>query len=113
MRQAERRTQRRRWAMAALALGMTPFAGSAAAGEGAMALKLTSAAFAEGGAIPRKFTCQGEDISPPLSWFGVPREAKSLVLIVDDPDAPDPKAPKLTWVHWVLYNLPVTFAGDR
>jgi len=76
-----------------------------------MTLKLASAAFAEGGAIPRKYTCQGEDISPPLSWSGIPRETKSLVLIVDDPDAPDPKAPKMTWVHWILYNLPADSAG--
>ena len=59
-----------------------------------------------GGAIPVKYTCEGRDVSPPLAWSGVPPGAKSLALIVDDPDAPDPAAPKLTWVHWVLYNLP-------
>jgi Raf kinase inhibitor-like YbhB/YbcL family protein len=75
-------------------------------GEGSMALKITSTAFENGGDIPVRYTCQGKDISPPLSWEGVPGEAKSLVLIVDDPDAPDPKAPKMTWVHWVLYNIP-------
>ena len=69
-------------------------------------LKLVSAAFAEGGAIPRKHTCEGNNISPPLAWSGIPQGAKSVVLVVDDPDAPDPKAPKITWVHWVLYNLP-------
>ena len=53
------------------------------------------------------------DISPPLTWTGIPALAKSLVLIVDDPDAPDPKAPKRTWVHWLLYNLPVTLSGLR
>jgi Raf kinase inhibitor-like YbhB/YbcL family protein len=71
-----------------------------------MTLKLTSSAIAQNGEIPRKYTCDGEDISPPLSWSGVPEGTKSLVLIVDDPDAPDPKAPKMTWVHWVLYDIP-------
>jgi Raf kinase inhibitor-like YbhB/YbcL family protein len=76
-----------------------------------MGLVLTSAAFAALGAIPTLHTCEGQDVSPPLAWTGVPAGAKSLVLIVDDPDAPDPKAPKTTWVHWVLYNLPATAAG--
>ena len=67
---------------------------------------LSSKAFEHNGEIPSLFTCDGRDISPPLAWKGVPDAAKSLVLIVDDPDAPDPKAPKMTWVHWVLYNLP-------
>ncbi len=71
-----------------------------------MALQMTSSAFADGGAIPRKYTCEGSDLSPPLSFSGVPQEAKSLVLIVDDPDVPDPKAPKMTYVHWVLFDLP-------
>lgn len=74
--------------------------------EAAMAMEINSAAFADGGAIPTRYTCQGDDVSPPLAWSGIPPEAKSLVLIVDDPDAPDPRAPKMTWVHWVLYNLP-------
>lgn len=71
-----------------------------------MPLILTSEAFSEGDAIPTEYTCQGADISPHLQWDGVPENARSLVLIVDDPDAPDPKAPQRTWVHWVLYNLP-------
>lgn len=71
-----------------------------------MPLTLTSTAFRHNGEIPEQYTCDGEDISPPLSWSGVPDGTQSLVLIVDDPDAPDPKAPKMTWVHWVLYNLP-------
>ena len=71
-----------------------------------MTLKLTSSAFAAGGEIPRIHTCEGRDESPPLAWTGVPAHARSLALIVDDPDAPDPKAPKMTWVHWVLYNIP-------
>lgn len=76
-----------------------------------MALKITSSVFADGAAIPAKYTCEGEDLSPPLAWTGVPDGAKSLVLIVDDPDAPDPKAPRMTWVHWVLYDLPPDTTG--
>ena len=75
-----------------------------------MTFKLTSTAFPPGGEIPAKYTCEGQDVSPPLAWTGVPPNAKSLVLIVDDPDAPDPAAPKMTWVHWVLYNLPPSAA---
>jgi hypothetical protein len=73
-----------------------------------MTLKLASTAFSHGGEIPSKHTCEGEDVSPPLAWSGVPANAKSLALIVDDPDAPDPAAPKMTWVHWVLYNIPAS-----
>jgi Raf kinase inhibitor-like YbhB/YbcL family protein len=76
-----------------------------------MGLVVSSPAFAAGGEIPALFTCEGSDLSPALDWTGVPETAKSLVLIVDDPDAPDPKAPKMTWVHWVLYNLPPTARG--
>ena len=71
-------------------------------------MKITSTAFAHNGAIPPKHTCEGSDVSPPLAWTGIPPNAKSLVLIVDDPDAPDPAAPKMTWVHWVLYNIPAS-----
>ena len=70
-----------------------------------MALTITSSAFDHEGKIPRQYTCQGQDISPALAWSGVPDGTRSLALIVDDPDAPDPAAPKMTWVHWVLYNL--------
>lgn len=69
-------------------------------------MKLHSSAFADGGRIPSRYTCDGDDISPPLSWSGIPANAKSLVLIVDDPDAPDPAKPQRVWVHWLLYNLP-------
>ena len=71
-----------------------------------MELELTSSAFSRGQAIPRDYTCDGDDMSPPLAWERVPPGTESLVLIVDDPDAPDPAAPKMTWVHWVLYNIP-------
>lgn len=74
--------------------------------EEKMSFLLTSTALVNGDPIPVQYTCQGEDVSPPLQWEGLPEETASLVLIVDDPDAPDPKAPKMTWVHWVLYNLP-------
>lgn len=73
-----------------------------------LSLVVLSAQFNNNGAIPTAHTCEGADKSPELHWSGVPAAAKSLALIVDDPDAPDPKAPKMTWVHWVLYNLPPT-----
>jgi Raf kinase inhibitor-like YbhB/YbcL family protein len=69
-------------------------------------MRLTSTAFENGGSIPTTFTCEGEDRAPPLTVHEVPENAKSLALIVDDPDAPDPEAPKRVWVHWVLCNVP-------
>ena len=77
----------------------------------AMALTLTSSAFAPGEKIPAKYTCEGDDLSPPLAFTGVPDGTKSLALIVDDPDVPDPKAPKRIWVHWVVFNLPPDAQG--
>jgi Raf kinase inhibitor-like YbhB/YbcL family protein len=74
-------------------------------------MKLESPAFSHNGDIPALYTCDGNNISPPLVWSDPPEGTRSLALIVDDPDAPDPKAPKLTWVHWVLYNLPPTSIG--
>jgi hypothetical protein len=79
--------------------------------EAKLMMTITSKAFAHDAPIPRPYTCDGQDISPPLAWSGVPAGARSLVLIVDDPDAPDPAAPKMTWVHWVLYNIPVSADG--
>lgn len=76
-----------------------------------MSLTLTSSAFGADGAMAPIYTCDGSNISPPLTWSEIPAGAKSLVLIVDDPDAPDPAAPKMTWVHWVLYNLPIGSNG--
>ena len=76
-----------------------------------MTLKITSTVFEHGGEIPRQFTCDDADVSPPLHWEGIPDGTRSLALIVDDPDAPDPAAPKMTWVHWVLYNLPAATTG--
>jgi len=71
-----------------------------------MTFTLRSTSFVHQEAIPRKHTCQGDDLAPPLSWSGHPPGVKSFALIIDDPDAPDPAAPKMTWVHWVLYNIP-------
>ncbi len=76
-----------------------------------MSLSLTSTAFSNGNNIPAIHTCDGADISPPLSWSGLPQAAKSLALIVDDPDAPDPAAPQRTWVHWILYDIPAEATG--
>ena len=73
-----------------------------------MTMTITSPAFEHNGAMPVRYTCEGDDISPPLKWSGVPADTCSLVLIMDDPDAPDPAAPRMTWVHWLLYNLPAT-----
>ena len=72
---------------------------------------ITSMAFTDGGEIPVRYTVDGKDLSPPLAWEGVPAGATSLVLIVEDPDAPDPSAPKMTWVHWVLFNMPPDATG--
>ena len=74
-------------------------------------MELTTTAFAAQGNIPRRHTCEGEDLAPPLRWGGVPDAAKSLVLIVDDPDAPDPAAPLRTWVHWLVYDIPPSASG--
>lgn len=71
-----------------------------------MTLRLSSSAFADGGTIPVVHTCDGGDLSPPLAWSGIPAGTRSLVLIVEDPDAPDPRAPKMTWAHWILYDIP-------
>ncbi len=76
------------------------------AGDSTMTIKITSPAFDEGGMIPKKYTCDGENVSPALNWKGIPDSAKSLVLICDDPDAPGE-----TWVHWVLYNIPPETTG--
>lgn len=76
-----------------------------------MSMTLTSPAFDHNGSIPAAFTCEGEDRSPRLEWSGIPDGTRSLALIVDDPDAPDPAAPKMNYVHWVLYNIPADAGG--
>jgi len=80
--------------------------GQAGKAKGEDKMIIMSAAFQEGGMVPAKYTCDGQDVSPPLSWSGVPDSAKSLVLISDDPDAP-----MGTWVHWVVYNILPTMTG--
>lgn len=72
----------------------------------AAAFSLSSAAFAAGEPIPSRYTCQGDDVSPPLAWTAPPPGTRSLALIVDDPDAPDPAAPRMVFAHWLLYDLP-------
>ncbi len=76
-----------------------------------MTLTITSPAFAANASIPAQYTCEGPNISPELKWSGVPPQARSLALVVDDPDAPDPAHPKTTWVHWVTYDIPATVTG--
>ena len=73
-----------------------------------MPLTITSPAFSANHQIPVIYTCDGPNISPPLQWTGIPSGTKSLTLIIDDPDAPDPAAPKRVWVHWLLYNIPAS-----
>ena len=79
--------------------------------QGEPAMKLISPAFTDQSAIPSRFTCEGRELSPAMHWQDLPAGTRSLALIVDDPDAPDPAAPRMTWVHWVLYNLPPTIEG--
>ncbi len=68
--------------------------------------QITSSAYKEHDEMPARFTSDGPDISPPLAWSDAPAGTRSFALIMDDPDAPDPAAPKMTWVHWVLYDIP-------
>ena len=74
-------------------------------------LTIRSPAFPHGGEIPRLHTCEGKDVSPALEFAGAPQGAKSLALVVHDPDAPDPAAPRMDYVHWVLYNIPPDCKG--
>jgi Raf kinase inhibitor-like YbhB/YbcL family protein len=71
-----------------------------------MSLAISSPAFSPGASIPPKYTCEGGDVAPELRFSGIPQQAKSLALIVEDPDAPDPAAPQRTFVHWVVYDIP-------
>ncbi len=93
--------------MMSAALAMTPTAGAAPA-----PIAIISPAFAHQREVPKQFTCDGAGISPELRWTGIPDGAKSLVLMMTDPDAPDPAALKRhLWVHWVLYNIPPSATG--
>jgi Raf kinase inhibitor-like YbhB/YbcL family protein len=80
--------------------------GTLSASPRAMAFRLTSPSFAHEHPIPSRHTCEGDDVSPALDWTDPPHGTKSFALVVVDRDAPDPRAPKRTWVHWVLYALP-------
>jgi Raf kinase inhibitor-like YbhB/YbcL family protein len=94
-----------------MALAAGAFAGGAVGAPGKetrLALQLTSHSFRQNGEIPARNTCDAEDLSPALTWSGAPAGTKSFAVIVEDPDAPDPQAPQVTWTHWVLYDIPVT-----
>jgi Raf kinase inhibitor-like YbhB/YbcL family protein len=99
----------------AVSVGAALFLALAARGEEvpAMTMTLTSSAFVQQGSMPARYSCDGANASPPLAWKGLPDGTKSLALIVADPDAPDPKAPKMTWAHWVLYDVPPDAHGLR
>jgi hypothetical protein len=87
------------------------FAAALVAAVEGLSMQITSPAFKSSGSIPTKYTCEGPDFSPALAWSGAPAGTKSFALVVDDPDAPDPAAPKMTWVHWVLYDIPASASG--
>jgi hypothetical protein len=101
----------------ALCLVGAPLAGAIAkggegpAGQEDVAMALESPAFEDGGAIPRRYTCEGEDVAPALRWRDAPSGTQSFALVVDDPDAPDPAAPRMTWVHWVVFDIPESARG--
>ena len=87
----------------------TVSAGQSSPRKGApMPFQLKSPSFEANHSIPKRHTCDGTGVSPALAWTGAPAGAKSFALIVDDPDAPDPAAPQVVWVHWVLYDLPAS-----
>jgi len=96
----------------ALCLAATAWAQQDSGQQGATPqMTISSSAFQEGQEMPGKYTCEGTNTSPPISWSNVPAKAVSLALIADDPDAPDPAAPKMTFVHWVIYDVPVSAKG--
>jgi Raf kinase inhibitor-like YbhB/YbcL family protein len=92
-------------------LSGAPIPGAIAPAEAEMSLSITSPGFEHNADMPSLYTCEGQDAAPPLEWSGAPAGTKSLALIVDDPDAPDPAAPKRVWVHWVVFNLPPSSTG--
>lgn len=102
----------------ALALGVCcalpqPRASAERPRQGLPDLQLSSSAFGANREIPSKYTCEGAEVSPPLNWGFAPEETQSFVLIMEDPDAPDPAAPLRTWVHWVLLDLPANARSLR
>jgi Raf kinase inhibitor-like YbhB/YbcL family protein len=101
----------KRWLFIIIQIVLISLIASANGKEVNPVMKLTCPSFESQKEIPKKYTCDGEDVSPPLSWSNVPEGTKSFALIVDDPDAPDPANPRMTWVHWVIYNIPATIAS--
>lgn len=101
-----RRRSMKRWFFIIVQIALIFLIVSANAEEVNPIMKLTSPSFENQGEIPKKYTCDGEDIPPALTWSNVPEGTKSFAMIIDDPDAPDPANPRMTWVHWVLYNIP-------
>ena len=97
--------------LACIAFGVTITCACGQKVRAPMSISLTSTAFGPNQAIPAKYTCQGANLSPPLAWTGLPQGTRSLALVVDDPDAPDPAHPRMTWVHWVVYDLPPDLTG--
>ena len=94
---------------ATLMTGVAAFILSIVLGEpvsASPAFRLTSPVFTQGGSIPELYTCDGPGISPPMDWTAPPQGTRSLALVVTDPDAPDPRAPRMTWVHWIIFDLP-------
>lgn len=85
--------------------------GAVTAANQETAMELISSAFGHAAEMPRRCTCEGEDLAPPLQWKDVPPNSASLALIVDDPDAPDPAKPQRTWVHWVALDIPPGAGG--
>lgn len=85
--------------------------GSSAVAWAGQSMTIESGAFEADKEIPQKYTCEGKNLRIPLKWSGIPKGTKSLVLIVDDPDAPDPRKPKMVWVHWILYDIPVSISS--
>lgn len=98
--------------VAALVVLLAAAPPAAVAPAPAKMLSITSPVF-KNGEIPGKYTCDGSNVSPPLAWSGAPAATKSFALVVTDPDAPDPKAPLTTWVHWVLYDIPANVTSLR
>jgi hypothetical protein len=105
---AEERIMKTEWSLIFVQIVLVLLIVSAEAKEVNPIMKVTSPVFENQGEIPKKYTCDGEDIAPALAWSNVPAGTKSFALIVDDPDAPDPASPRMTWVHWVMYNIPAT-----
>ena len=96
----------KRWLFIIFQIALISMIPAASVKEANPAMKLTSPSFENQKEIPKKHTCDGADVSPALTWSHVPEGTKSFALIVDDPDAPDPANPRMTWVHWVIYNIP-------